>query len=275
MRTNIYDLLRQRGFDFKEEYRRLWVLLVEEKSIHYAIYFCTLIDYIDKNYFRDLGFRDSYIEIYDMMQELGLNDTTPDNVECLYRLCEFLMAVLDNETANKHPAINDQRRLIFENIIKILDKTNHTAKKNAEGFWIIIEKKPDSTLAAEIVENDQASCDIFEYNHFALKGNLNDKRKILSNLANYVEPILDSPNFPECNTLKNLRSDIRLFLNNMSIRHNNDEGKYAKNIMGKITDDELEEWYDKTYQMILAVIIIMDYYKIRPDIEKLRKEIKN
>ena len=90
------------------------------------------------------------------------------------------------------------------------------------------------------------------------------KRDILRALASEIEP--------QQNQIKSLDKDlgVALFdlLNGMHIRHNNKDPKkksYYRQHVVDMTDDELEEWYDEIYQMILLAMLLMDHNKERKD----------
>jgi len=57
----------------------------------------------------------------------------------------------------------------------------------------------------------------------------------------------------------------------MNIRHNNIEGKNAIEYVKNLSNEELEEWYDEIYQMLLLCILEYD------NIERNKKvgELKN
>ena len=101
------------------------------------------------------------------------------------------------------------------------------------------------TAAAEIVESKLAY-EIIQYNHHLLKGDIEKKRRILKVLADKIEPMRTE--FKKQQKNKELESDIGFLLNNMNIRHNNLEGKNAVDYVKELSDEELEEWYDETYQ---------------------------
>lgn len=133
-----------------------------------------------------------------------------------------------------------------------------------ESEWIICEINPAATAAAEIAEKPDVAQRIIQYNHFMLKGEIEKKRDILRALASEIEP--------QQNQIKSLDKDlgVALFdlLNGMHIRHNNKDPKkksYYRQHVVDMTDDELEEWYDEIYQMILLAMLLMDHNKERKD----------
>lgn len=75
---------------------------------------------------------------------------------------------------------------------------------------------------------------------------------------------------------KKLSDNIFFMLNNMHIRHNNsnknDLTKY-KEYVAKMSEEELEEWYDELYQMILLAFLMIDNVERMEKIKKLKHNI--
>ena len=105
---------------------------------------------------------------------------------------------------------------------------------------------------------------VIEYNHYLLKGDLDKKRNILKALADKIEGFRDNLN-------KTLFSDFGYLANNLNIRHNNLEGKNKKEYLVNIDNEELECWYDETYQVMLLCILENNY---KTSITNKIKEIK-
>lgn len=60
----------------------------------------------------------------------------------------------------------------------------------------------------------------------------------------------------------------------MNIRHNNKEGKNASEYVANLTDEELESWYDKTYQMMLLSILELDNIERNKKVKELKRIIE-
>lgn len=134
---------------------------------------------------------------------------------------------------------------------------------------LLVEKSATATAAAEIVEQPVA-CKVIEYNHFLMKGEIEEKRSILLVLANKFEAIqheikkIDSK----------LESDIGYLLNKMNIRHNNIEGKMENGYVANLSLKELEMWYDETYQMLLLAFLEKENAERHKKINELKKKIE-
>ena len=71
-----------------------------------------------------------------------------------------------------------------------------------------------------------------------------------------------------------LATNIFSLLNNMNLRHNNcTEGdRYYNEVVAQMTDEELENWYDELYQMILLAYLELDNIDRNKRVEELRKK---
>ena len=105
------------------------------------------------------------------------------------------------------------------------------------------------------------------------KGDLDKKRKILASLGGYVEPTLKS-RVLQNSGYKQLESDIGFVLNNFNIRHNNKTGAKAQDYIISCSDKELEGWYDKAYNMLVAVIIINEHISVQQELAEIKSKYK-
>lgn len=270
MRKNFYQLLAQRTFDARKEFSTLWTLFCLEKC-----YFTgfgsgyTMSYWVDQKLFRDLPFRGSFTTLKSMMDEFGIQERSYVDIDKLFLFCELLIAVLPTRNVSYDQYLSKQRQTIFENIAYILEQTNHEVRTDPNGNSIIVEKNKTATLASQLVEDEVLAFELIEYNHFAIKGDLESKKKLLFSIAAYIEPILRSKVLQN-NGYKQLESDAGFLFNNFHIRHNNKVGPKAQDYITTIKDSDLEEWYDKAYEVALSVIIINDYLTIKQDIADIK-----
>ncbi len=94
----------------------------------------------------------------------------------------------------------------------------------------------------------------FMYNHRSMRGNLAKKREVLLALGEQLEP--------RRNQIANSQLSGAIFniLNNMNIRHNNvAKGSVQyRPYVASLKSNELEIWYDRLYQMMLAAFSWID-----------------
>lgn len=270
MRVNFYELLAKMNFDYVEEYKKLWILFMAENCVPVNGYLNTVFKYVESTYFRKLPFRGSFTSLDEMMNAVGLRNYVK-SINDLFLLCEFLIAVLPDEETQKCPRLETQRKTIMGNIEYILERTNHVLHCDTSGNCIIVEKNKKANLASQLVDGPVIAFELIEYNHFAVKGNLESKKKLLFSIGAYIEPILKSKVLQQ-KGYKQLESDAGFLLNNFHIRHNNKVGAKAQEYITTVTDAELEEWYDKAYEVALSVIIINDYLSVGKDIADIKSQ---
>lgn len=74
--------------------------------------------------------------------------------------------------------------------------------------------------------------------------------------------------------IRNLLNDL---FNNLNIRHNNvnsNDSKY-KAYVAKMSCNELEHWYDETYQMCLLAILELEHKERKADLDELKSRIES
>lgn len=272
MRKTFYDLLDEVEFDVYKEYEKLLFLFTKEKSTNMQGYLYPLSDYIEEHYFRGFKYRGSFTSLYEMMRALRI-DNASSELEQLFVFCEFLIAIMPKDKWGHYT--QKQSQVIRGNIDNILEKTNHQLIQapGARDKCIIVEKNKGAMLAAEIVGDKEISFELLEYNHYALKGNLTAKRKILSAIGVYMEPMLRDNELSNAG-YKELESNVGFLLNKFHIRHNNKEGKTAQDYIVSIDDTVLEEWYDRAYDVMIQAIITRENIKVEKDIIQLKANYK-
>lgn len=260
--------------DIFSEYSTLMHLLRKEECYDYNLSYRTAEYYINKHIFRNLTFRGTFTDISSLFNKLELHNTSSE-LDDLLLLCEIIIAIYreSNLTARYVPnGFKNQMITIMGNVDAILEKANYEAKvmPNDNKKMIIVSKNPATVLAAEIVEDTTIATNLFEYNHFAIKGHLEEKRKILNSIASYLEPSLKAKKL-KGTAYSSLESDLGTFLNNFHIRHNNKEGASAQEYIVSLNDNQLEEWYDKIYSTAIMYILAQENLPIHKELDELKR----
>ena len=156
---------------------------------------------------------------------------------------------------------------MIKNIEILLSNLNYEYRYfDKEEKVILVERDSAAFAVADIVEEELAF-KVIEYNHYLLKGDLDRKRNILKALADKIEGFRD-------NLDKDLSSDFGFLANNINIRHNNLDGKNKKEYLVNIENEELESWYDETYQVMLLCILENNYKEsLTNKIEEIKTKI--
>ena len=103
-----------------------------------------------------------------------------------------------------------------------------------------------------------------------MKGDLVKKGEVLFAIGKMIEP-----HFPDLKKYNSdLESDLGFLLNHLNIRHNNLEGMRKSEYLEKLNDGELEEWYDRTYTVLLYAILTLNYIKLNQEIKEFKKSYK-
>lgn len=256
-RKNLYDVLDGWTISYRREFVRLLELFTKEICI-YSGYGqrITLASYVE-SYFRTLPVRKTMINVTEFLEEI-MPRTDPIELDGLLLFCEGLMALLPIDKVSDEDAKN-QRNAILDNIYCICEKTNHKVIVKENGASVIIEDNKYVTQVVQLIDDSVLCMDILDYCHFSKKGHVEDKRTVLASIGQYVEPII---NALKKSVYSQLADDASFLLNNLHIRHNNIEGKNANVLLNKLSNEELEEWYDSTYNTLLMVIMANEQLSI-------------
>ena len=275
---NFFEYLKQKEIDAPREYARLKSLFFDEKIYldGYIGYEDTLSGYLAEK-FRKFPYRNTFVQMEEVCDVIEHSTQNRDiGVQQLLWFCEFSYTFLSYATYNDHDLSSEERAqidLILENINCICEKSGAEIYEIEKKKYIIVSKNSAATHACELIGNPETAKRIIQYNHYALRGHLQEKRAILNDLANYVEPILKARTLQNAG-YKQLESDAGFMLNCFHIRHNNKEGAKAQEYIAKISDVDLEELYDKTYTVCLSIIITCEQIKISKEIDSLKNEYK-
>ena len=273
VRRNYFDILNQMEFDPQRELKNLVDLLKMENNLGRG-YYTTINSAISDN-FLDYPNRSTFTS-YSQMIEVIISNIY-DTTEQLFVFSELLVDIFNNLEGKFTEKECQFIQVIFDNITRFLELSNHELITLENGDKIIVEKNVYASEVSQIISetNIQDAIKVLEYNHFANKGNIQRKKEILIALANYLEPFRRELNNSEelkdilkVNNQKVIAFE-KLFemYNNFGLRHNNSNQYHLD-----LTDDELEQWYDDIYTSTLFVILSMDESRILSKLKTLREE---
>ena len=74
-----------------------------------------------------------------------------------------------------------------------------------------------------------------------------------------------------------MEDHLYFLFNNINIRHNNLEqgSKEYRKYIADMSKEELEKWYDETYQLCLLAFLELDNIQRKEKIEKLKTDINS
>lgn len=272
-RQNYFDILNQMEFDPQRELKNLMDLLEMERNFK-SIYYETSLNSAISDNFLDYPNRSTFTSYSQMVEFVGLN--IYNTTEQLFVFSEFLVDIFCNLAEKFTEEESEFIQIIFDNIKRFLELSNHELITLDNGNKIIVEKNVYASEASQIVSETsiEEAIKVLEYNHFSNKGNIQRKKEILIALANYLEPFRRELNYSEelkdimkVNNQKVIAFE-KLFemYNNFGLRHNNSNQYHLD-----LADDELEQWYDDIYTSTLFVILSMDESRILSKLKTLRE----
>lgn len=272
VRQNYFDILNQMEFDPQRELKNLVDLLQMENNLGHG-YYTTINSAISDN-FLDYPNRSTFTS-YSQMIEVIISNIY-NTTEQLFVFSELLVDIFCNLAEKFTEEESEFIQVIFDNITRFLELSNHELITLENGDKIIVEKNVYASEVSQIVSETsiQDAIKVLEHNHFSNKGNIQRKKEILIALANYLEPFRRELNNSEelkdilkVNNQKVIAFE-KLFemYNNFGLRHNNSNQYHLD-----LADDELEQWYDDIYTSTLFVILSMDESRILSKLKTLRE----
>lgn len=268
MRKSIFDIVADK-LDMEGDTKRLVAMAETEKTLctnKYTYY--SVFEFVDEFCFRDWKYRSRYMNVNDFLESLDFRELVKDaewNIESHLTLIELIYNfwnLANNMFKDDYFKYTLQWCGNFYHLKDVMDEIleeyNHIVYESKDkDYFIVVENKEEVTATAEIMPTSALSFDVIKYNHRSLKGEVDVKKSILVSLGAELEPkrkILQGINKP-------LSEDIFFMLNNMNVRHNNcdlsDPIKYREYVL-KMTPEQLEEWYDELYQMMILAFLLLD-----------------
>lgn len=282
-RQNIFELLSN-NFDASREIRTIWDLFINT-TFSLPDYYSSdgrsntnIIRCVGTNTFFNWKSRKRFVSPSEMMNYLDINES---KIETLGDFCndyliilEFILNMIkrfDIAIENNNVNTNQKYQMLKENINSLIEHFGHETHYNEDDEQvIIIEKNLPATAVAEISEPEIAK-KIIQYNHYTLQGNISIKKEIIVTLANELEP--KKKHLETINS--SLTTDLFFMLNNMNLRHNNIDtnDKNYRQFVAKMKINDLENWYDEIYQMILLSKLLLDNNGRQEKILELKKNL--
>lgn len=221
--------------------------------------------------------RGTCISCENMRQELGIDIleneikiTADEIIKCLEYYENISMLYVKKVLPKSKHKILPEANILKCNIGVLLNHLNMEEKYIPKYDAIIITpKNPAATAVAEISSEDTAMA-ILMYHHASLKGQLEEKRKLLQSIANEYEDLLKNPIDGFTEYFKTARG----MLNNLNIRHNNINGANKKDEISKMSNKQLENWYDELYQLLLFCVLIKDNKERKDKMAEFLKGLK-
>ena len=281
VRENIFEILKRNtsGFSNVDRLQRLF----EDEDI-LKIHFgdsssqrLSLSQFVDLYCFDNWKNKGYCCDFYDYLEAVCYEDLLRDSSNRSTESLLTLIELLYNCWLLPQWIYDDgieylESGLLLKNIMdSTLADFNHRIYEDAENERaLVIEDKPGVTAVAEIIKSE-LSFDVIRYNHYALKGNIAEKKSILHRFIDDLEA-----KRPQLSKLApKFTSDLFELFNSLNIRHNNIDpaGKKYIPYVAKMSQEELENWYDELYQMVLLAYLMLDHVERAEKVKDLRNKL--
>lgn len=261
--------------DRKREYDRLYSMFFLQKYQDGAGQDFSLRDFCALN-FLNVPFRGTCVTLDDFDDYYEYNfEKMPSNFDenYLVRFCEYSynLVIYSQGYWFRTPMmyITQPMQFYLQQVILVIEKIGYMANVN-DGITDFVPKDQAAIAASETVEKE-LSYRLIEYRHNSLQGNLGKKREIIIALADQIEP--HRKTLKEWNTA--FEDNLFFLLNNINLRQNNidPEGGYYKSYVAQMKKEEIEQWYDDTYQMCLLALLMIDNNERKKRANQLKKDL--
>ena len=281
MRRNFAEILKSAKIDYVNEYKKLYkMLFVEDSEITVFGEKRAPYDIFNES-FPEYEFAGTCLSIREFDEVNGIyfpdsdEDITFDN---LLMLMEYLYNLLNGyptwsewgEKSNIPIDINFGLR----HLNRLADAIGYEFIHQDQNYlYILVEKDAVVTAVAESeLIPEEISYRLITYNHHSMRGNLEDKKAIILQLAN----LLEGKQKDLCQINLGFKKDLFYLFNNFNIRHNNCDSKSKdyKPAIANMDKEKLENWYDETYQMCLLAFMELEQADRKPKFDAIKAEIE-
>lgn len=275
VRKSIFEILEEQ-YDFNKEFKKISYLF--GCNMVFIDRYGYPIEMFVNNVFYKWKGRGSCVNCGDMRTELNIDPilklqepSQNDIILCLEYYSNILYVFLTKWAPGADSnCISKDIEILKTNLDLLIDHMNLTKQiVEDEEKVILVSKNPTATAIAETAPKEIAFA-ILKYNQALLKGQIEEKRKLLQSIANEYEDLLDNPT----NGFGEYFKTTRGLLNNLNIRHNNKSGKNKNDLVQNMSTEELEKQYDELYQLLLFCISTEENTKRKKAADKLLKQIK-
>ena len=274
-RRNFFERM-EREIDFDNEFYKIEALMRNggdygySNSMEYQIDRCflrwklrdTFTSYDELR--SSIGFpkMSRYGERYELEHSLELED--------YLAYCEMILNLIMFITKEDEKLAEEIVVATIHTIGRNIQKLGMCLREMEDGRILAVQISPEANSVADITSQSIADV-VVEYNHYLLKGNLAKKRSLLIVLADDLESKRRELNAAKFTGV----SDLFFLFNNMNIRHNNIDpnGANYKPRVAAMSKEELEKWYDETYQLALMAYLYLENVERVNKIATLKQEL--
>ena len=284
MRRNFAQCLREVELSPLKEYQKLYDMLFEPTFQQEDGSQTSMHDEFDEH-FKFMWFRGTCFSLDEFDEQNGftfLREPADFSMNHLCSISEYIWNLLMGyESAmcseGQGYGIFATRRIDVDFcLIHIRDLVENLGYEIADDddFTIIVPKNAAATAVAnsDIIPGE-LSKKIIGYNHYSMSGDIQEKKNTILRLADLLEPKRKDLDRVD----KELSNDLFYLFNNLNLRHNNIDPSAKKNYkkaVAELPPEELEHWYDETYQMCLLAFMRLEHAERKIEFEKLKNQIE-
>lgn len=270
-RKTFAQVLKDANVDIEREYERLYQLFYKFKIPDSSGTAMTLYEICEMG-FMSFPHRGTCLSLDDFNDFYGFHfEQKPSNfdVDYLVNFCEYSYNLAIFQQGNGIMPFLSPATQYIQQILKVIESIGYM-HLSEDGISTFVPKSQPAIVVSEMLPPN-LSYKVIEYNHHSMKGNIGRKQATLKLLADQLEA-----KRADLNTVdKTLSSDLFFLINTLNIRHNNanPDSKSYKKAVADMTDDELEEWYDRTYDMCLYAFMTLELADSKTKIKELKERI--
>ncbi len=270
MRRTFAQALNSAKVNPKKEYSKLFDLFYGKDKRDGK----SLADLISLN-FEGFYFRGTCLDLDEFDEEFGFHfvEQPQDfDMDYLVSFCEYIYNfVLHFDDRFFFGELN--KHFYLQHINKVIDALNYV-QSSENGIIIFV---PHDNVALSVSELEQIPEDvshkILSYHHHSMKGDIEAKKATLIVLASQLEPQERALSQID----NSFKSDLFYAFNNLNIRHNNvdpSDKRYYKKVVAEMSSEELEHWYDETYQMCLLAFMRLEQKDRKKEFDEVKNRIE-
>ncbi|MBQ6285604.1 MAG: hypothetical protein IJK67_04770 [Bacilli bacterium] len=245
MRKSIFDL--EIRVDIEKEFKNIKSILFEGDAIYYSGIWYNLYSFFNNEIFPVWKNKGMFIDFDDFLDKLNIdfNSNNCDESSFLY-LVEVLINLWSKaiEILDFDDNLNSKRVIGYMQLSlpKIIEKLNYEVV-GSKSRYTLSKRDADVDSVLDLVPSDCSTL-LLEYNDIR-SNDIDIKKDILKKLDLFIE---DNKN--EYKSLDNVTyNTVQIIVNKMGINHPIKEEPFKS-----LTGDELLEWYDKCFKLMLHLI---------------------
>lgn len=259
---SIFDI--ENEIDIQEEFERLVEVFFEYECVEVSSGMnVTIMEYLNVKVFRKWRYRHTMINIYEYLSFIGvtrdvINSREKITEEVFLRFLEFITNMLYNCKDNIPIVVGKSKFAIaVRNIENILEEKGYNVEE-VEDKVVLVKISADIDAVLKVTP-DNISKVLLEYNELRVEKDIQIKKQLLKQIDLYLEEFVKVRDYD-----KELDQTIGMIVNKMGINHPINEEPYLS-----LSEDELLEWYDKCFELMIHAIRFKRVKEIKEERKKL------